>query len=170
MSELTFNHYMQITRLESEQTFRSTMEASGYFSFYRFVEDFRNGLKGYSDGDIASYRTYLERARKLFPAPGQFSPSWNSLWEEFNLIFISKNAVLSSIPSSAREGEWQVLIDNPHTHQPVVCYPSLAFLEAAYMYGYFQRDLKPHECLRLQKVTELLLTHGRKEASIFPDA
>jgi hypothetical protein len=170
MSELTFHHYMQITQQEPEQTFRSSMEASGYFSFYRFVEDFRNGLKIYSNSDIASYRKYLERARRIFPTPGQFSPSWNSLWEEFDLIFASKNEVLTSIPSSAREGEWQVLIDNPHTHQPVVCYPSLAFLEAAYMYGYFQRDLKPHECLRLQKVTELMLTHGRKEASIFPDS
>jgi hypothetical protein len=169
MSELTFQHYMHITQQESEQMFRSSMEASGYFSFYRFVEDFRNGLKGYSNDDIASYRVFLERARRLFPAPGQFSPSWDTLWEEFDLIFASKNEVLNSISSSAREGEWQVLIDNPHTHLPVVCYPSLPFLEAAYMFGYFQRDLKPNECLRLQKVTVLMLVHGRKEASIFPN-
>ncbi|MCD9021783.1 hypothetical protein [Cohnella silvisoli] len=170
MSELTFHHYMQIAQEESEQAFKSAMEAAGYFSFYKFAEDFRNGLKRYSDADIIHYRYKLIRARALFPTPEQFSPSWSTLWEEFDIIFNYKNEALSAIPPSGRDGEWQVLIDNPYTHQPVVCYPSLAFLEAAYMYGYFQRDLKPHECLRLQKVTELLLAYGRKEASIFPDS
>jgi hypothetical protein len=170
MSELTFLHYMQITQQESEQAFKSAMEVSGYFAFYKFAEDFRKGLKSYSDTDIIHYRYKLERAQALFPTPEQFSPSWSVLWEEFNIIFNAKNEALLAIPTSAREGEWQVLIDNPYTHQQVICYPSLVFLEAAYMYGYFQRDLKPHECLRLQKVTELLLVYGRKEASIFPDS
>ncbi len=169
MSELTFHHYMQIARQESGQAFKIAMEASGYFAFYKFAEDFRSGLKSYSDADMTQYRYKLDQARRLFPAPEQFSPSWSGLWEEFDIIFAAKNEALLAIPVSDRNGEWQVLIDNPYTHQQVVCYPSLAFLEAAYMYGYFQRDLKPHECLRLQKVTELLLTHGRKEASIFPD-
>jgi hypothetical protein len=76
--------------------------------------------------------------------------------------------VLSCIPAEDRAGEWQVLIDNPYVPQQVVCYPALTFLDAAYMYGYFQRELKPHECLRLQKVTHLLIKNGDKEASILP--
>ncbi|WP_373230956.1 hypothetical protein [Cohnella sp.] len=170
MSELSFQHYMQISDPESEKTFKSAMEASGYFSFYKFVEDFRNGLKAYSDAQIVGYRLLLERARRLFPAPERFSPSWDTLWEEYDLIYAAKNEVLLQISAADRAGEWQIVIDNPYTHQPVVCYPNLKFLEAAYMYGYFQRDLKPHENLRLQKVTNLLLRHGRKEASIFPDS
>lgn len=169
MSVLTFHHYMQITDLESEQTFKFTMEALGYFSFYKFVEDFRLGLKGYSDDEATDYGRFITRACRLFPNPEKFSPSWDTLWEEFELIYKTKNEVLIQIPVSDRNGVWQILIDNPYTHQQVVCYPSLPFLEAAYMYGYFQQELKPHECLRLQKVTSLLLTHGRKEASIFPD-
>jgi hypothetical protein len=169
MSELTFHHYMQIAEEESEQTFKSAMEEAGYFAFYKFAEDFRNGLKSYSDADINHYRHKIDRARSLFPTPERFSPSWSVLWEEFEIIFNSKNDALSAIPADSRDGEWQVLIDNPYTHQPVVCYPNLVFLEAAYMYGYFKRDLKPHECLRLQKVAELLLSYGNKEASIFPD-
>jgi hypothetical protein len=169
MSELTFLQYMRISDQQSELTFKTGMEAAGYFSFYKFVEDFRGGLKSYSDEEAANYGVYLERARSLFPAPERFSPSWDALWEEFELIYASKNEVLQSIPASAREGEWQVIIDNPYSHQPVVCYPSLAFVEAAYMYGYFQRELKPNECLRLQKVTELLIAHGDKKASIFPE-
>ncbi|WP_239614458.1 hypothetical protein [Cohnella mopanensis] len=170
MSELTFNHYMQITRPEDEQTFRLAMEAAGYFTFYTFIEDFRNGLKSYSDGDSETYGIKLAKARALFPAPERFSPSWCIIWEEFELIISAKNEVLSRIPYTQRDGEWQILIDNPYSHQQVVCYPGLGFLEAAYMYGYFQRELKPNEVLRLQKVTDLIRTNGRKEASILPDS
>ncbi|RED60249.1 hypothetical protein [Cohnella lupini] len=170
MSELTFLHYMRIDNRESEQTFRAEMEIAGYFSFYAFVEDFRGGLKTYSDEDRLLYGRKLTEARDLFPTPERFSPSWREIWNEFDLIFECKNEALDKIARSERNGEWQIVLDNPFSHQPVICYPSLAFLEAAYMYGYFQRELKPHECLRLQKVTQLLMKHGRKEASIFPDA
>ncbi|QJD82593.1 hypothetical protein [Cohnella herbarum] len=169
MSESTFQHYMQLDRQEDEQTFGLTLEAAGYFSFYTFIDDFRNGLKKYSDDEAERYRLKLARARQLFPWPERFSPSWSEVWEEFDLILRSKNDVLANIPASRRDGEWQILLDNPYSHQQVVCYPSLPFLEAAYMYGYFQRELKPHECLKLQKVMELMSTNGRKEASIFPD-
>lgn len=169
MMELTFQQYMRIYEQESEQSFKQAMETSGYFAFYKFVEDFRTGLKAYSDTERDEYGDHLARARRLFPAPENFSPSWETLWEEFDLIYTSKNNVLAQIPSAEREGEWQLLIDNPYSHQQVVCYPSLPFLEAAYMFGYFKRDLKPNECLRLQKVTSLIVTHGRKEASLFPD-
>lgn len=170
MSELTFHHYMRIELEHLEQTFSKEMESAGYFAFYTFAEDFRNGLKAYSDDQIPRFGNKLARARELFPQPERFSPSWGEIWNEFDLIYEAKNGVLSAIPAAGRDGEWQVLIDNPYSHQPVVCYPSLPFLEAAYMYGYFQRELKPNECLRLQKVTELLLARGRKEASIFPES
>lgn len=169
MSESTFQHYMQLDLQEDEQTFGLALETAGYFSFYTFIDDFRNGLKSYSDGEAERYLLKLASARRLFPKPERFSPSWSEVWNEFELILCAKNAVLASIPPARREGEWQVLLDNPYSHQQVVCYPSLPFLEAAYMYGYFQRELKPHECLKLQKVTELMSIHGRKEASIFPD-
>jgi hypothetical protein len=167
MAELSFDHYMHIDASQTEQAFRSAMETAGYFSFYTFAEDFRNRLKTYCDEDVRLLGTKLERARVLFPHPERFSPSWSTLWDEFELIFQEKNNVLASVPGSQRDGEWQILLDNPYSHQQVVCYPSLPFLEAAYMFGYFQRELKPHEKLRLQKVTDLLQTNGRKEASIF---
>ncbi|QMV44625.1 hypothetical protein [Cohnella cholangitidis] len=169
MSEVTFNHYMQIARLEDELSFRLAMEAAGYFAFYTFIEDFRNGLKNYSDVEADKLRMKISRARSLFPAPERFSPSWSAVWDEFELISLAKNEALATIPANRREGEWQVLLDNPYSHQQVVCYPGLGFLEAAYMYGYFQRELKPNEVLRLQKVTDLIRTNGRKEASILPD-
>ncbi|WP_052476344.1 hypothetical protein [Cohnella kolymensis] len=129
---------------------------------------FRAELKGYSDADIPRLRDCLERARRLFPKPGLFSPSWNELWNEFEGIYTAKNKVLYRIPAEVRDGEWQVLIDNPFVPQQVVCYPALEFADASYLYGYFQLELKPHECLRLQKITQLMVTHGDKAASILP--
>lgn len=168
MSVLTFGYFAEITAPDAEQSFRDAMRTSGYFAFYNFVEEFRAQLKCYSDAGADHLQACLDRGRRLFPKPGEFSPSWNELWNEFEGIYTAKNEVLSSIPSADRDGEWQVLIDNPFLPQQVVCYPGLQFLDAAYMYGYFQLELKPHECLRLQKVTQLMVTYGNKEASILP--
>jgi len=165
-----FHQYMHAEPEELEQTYSEMIDRDGYFSFYRFIEDFREGLKTYSDGDIPLYRRKLSRARELFPQPQRHSPSWSAVWDEFERIFSVKNDVLAGIPLANRNGEWQILIDNPYSHQPVVCYPSLPFLEAAYLYGYFNQELKPNEILRLQKITDLLSATGDKSASMLPDA
>ncbi|MFC4597908.1 hypothetical protein [Cohnella hongkongensis] len=170
MSESAFHQYMQAEPEELEQTHSEEIASKGYFSFYRFIEDFREGLKTYSDDDIPLYRRKLTRARELFPNPQRFSPSWGGVWDEFELIFGVKNDVLASIPPLQREGEWQIVLDNPYSHQPVVCYPGLPFLEAAYLYGYFQRELKPNELLRLQHVASLLSVRGSRSASLLPEA
>ncbi|XID94710.1 hypothetical protein ACF3MZ_09425 [Paenibacillaceae bacterium WGS1546] len=169
MADSTFYQYMRIEGDEAERTLRAEIESGGYFAFFAFIEAFRDGLKQYADGEIETYRRKLARVRALFPSPEKFSPSWSAIWEEFDTIFRGKNEALSAIPESRRDGEWQILLDNPYSHQQVVCYPGLPFLEAAYMYGYFQRELKPNELLRMQKVTELLSVNGNKEASLLPD-
>ncbi len=170
MSESAFLHYMRTESEELEQTYSERIAQEGYFSFYRFIEDFRTELKTYGDDRIATIGRKLSRARELFPEPQRFSPSWNAVWDEFELIFVIKNDVLAAIPLTGRDGEWQILLDNPYSHQQVVCYPGLSFLEAAYLYGYFQRELKPNEVLRLQKVSNLLSVNGSKSASLLPEA
>jgi hypothetical protein len=155
---------------ELEQTCSAEIEDGGYFAFYGWLDGFREGLKTYEDDAVPMYRRKLARARQLFPDPARFSPSWSAIWDEFDLIFARKNEVLAAIPADRRAGEWQIVLDNPYSHQQVVCYPALAFLEAAYLYGYFQRELKPNEVLRLQKVTELLSVKGNKAASLLPEA
>lgn len=169
MSESAFHQYMQAESEELEQTYSEQIVQGGYFSFFRFIEDFRTELKTYGDDGIATIRRKLSRARELFPEPQRFSPSWSSIWDEFEVILSSKNGVLSAIPPTGRNGEWQVLLDNPYSHQQVVCYPGLSFLEAAYLYGYFQRELKPNEVLRLQKVSELISVNGDRSASLLPE-
>jgi hypothetical protein len=169
MTDLCFEAYRRLRSPGERTAFRAAMHTKGYFAFYGFVEDFRGWLKSYADEDIGETDNLLSRAREDFPQPERFSPSWGRLWEEFEGICRAKNEVLAAVPFPAREGEWQVLIDNPFLPQQVVCYPALAFGDAAYMFAYFQKDLKPNEILRFQRVTHLLTKSGLKEASIFPD-
>ncbi|TVY02256.1 hypothetical protein [Cohnella terricola] len=170
MSESVFHQFMRAESEELEQSLIAKINSGGYSAFYEWIEDFRDGLKIYSEDRIPHYQRKLARARELFPEPQRLSPSWSGIWDEFELIFACKNEVLAAIPEDKREGEWQILLDNPYSHQQVVCYPGLSFLEAAYLYGYFQRELKPNEVLRLQKIAELISVNGRKDLSLLPEA
>lgn len=170
MSDLSLNAYRKLSDPELRRAFSDQMTAKGYYAFFVFVEQFREALKGYDDSDAHEIGELLRRARADFPNPGQFSPSWTTLWDEFDAIFATKNETMSDIPLSERDGEWEVLIDNPYLSQQVVCYPGLTFTDAAYLFAYFQRELKPNEFLRLHKVTLWRVTTGHKEASMLPEA
>ncbi|TJY44183.1 hypothetical protein E5161_01965 [Cohnella pontilimi] len=169
MTEPTLEAYRLISTPEQRTSFREEMQAAGYYAFFAFIEDLRGTLKAYADEEIGEIGGLLARARADFPSPGRFSPSWDKLWEELDQLFHAKNEALNAVTAAERMGEWQVLLDNPYLPQQVVCYPGLSFTEAAYMYAYFQKDLKPNEILRLQKVTRLLSKSGSKNASIWPE-
>lgn len=96
----------------------------------------------------------------MLPNPGQVSPSWANIWKEYDSIIRTKRFVLGSIPAAAREGEWQVLLDNPHSNQNIAVYPGLTFMEAIYMFAYFRSDMMPSEYIRLQKIDTLLTFTG----------
>lgn len=168
MSELSFSHYMRIDSPETERLFRDDMNAAGYYAFYAFAEQFREGLRQYGDDGRERYGELLRLGRELFPDPMRFSPSFREIWDEFESVRLAKNEALDAVPPGERDGEWQVLIDNPYVTQQVVCYTGLPFLEASYLYGYFRRELKPNEVLRLQRVTPCLVSSGSPEQSFFP--
>ncbi|PUA35859.1 hypothetical protein C8Z91_28205 [Paenibacillus elgii] len=146
---------------------QESIRTQGFTSFRLLLEGFRDRLKQFSDGDIASVNKLLAQAKQLFPEPETFSPSWRSIWDEFERIAAYKQTVLETIPAEEREGEWQVLLDNPYTNSDLVCYPGLSFLEGAYLYAYFRSDLKQNEYIRLQKIQNLVMAFGseRQEAA-----
>ena len=96
----------------------------------------------------------------VFPEPSQYSPSFQFVWNELHTIFENKLQILHTVPIEEREGEWQILSDNPHTHREILCIPELNFLEAAYYYGYYRVDLKRNEYIRLQKVHNVHMEFG----------
>jgi len=159
-TDLSFRRFRELDGDAELRAFREGMERAGYSAFFAFVSDFREAIKRYTDEEAAAMAALIERARALFPVPGRFSPAWENVWTELERICAAKNEALAAIPPAARDGEWQVLIDNPYVSQPVVCYPGLSFLDAVYLFGYFRQDLAPNERLRLQRVTDVWDTTG----------
>jgi len=133
----------------------------GFSAFRTFVDDFHELLKRYEDADMESVKRLVDKAKRLIPDPGKISPAWQQLWPNFEQIVAYKNMAMQTVPESERDGEWQIVMDNPFVHSQVVCYPGLQFIEAAYLYGYFHPGLEKNEYIRLQKVVTLLYDHGR---------
>jgi len=132
----------------------------GFTSVRRFLEEIREYLRGCMDETMDEATTVVQRAQIALPAPGSISPSWQNIWQEFEAIVRYKQEVLTRILPENRSGEWQVLLDNPYSHQHVAVYPGLTFQEAVYMYAYFRTDLEPNEYIRLQKVETVIYHTG----------
>ncbi len=159
-SDLSFRRFRELSDPAELREFRTEMEKAGYPAFFAFAEAFREAIKGYADDEATAMLELIRRAREWFPAPGRFSPAWERLWQEFERICAGKNEILAAIPPGEREGEWQVLIDNPYVPQQIACYPGLTFGEAVYLFAYFRLDLAPNEYLRLQRVTNVVTVTG----------
>lgn len=140
--------------------FQEFVRNAGFTAFRMFIDGFRDRLKTYEDAETGEIRRLLETAKRLFPEPREFSPSWDRIWEEYEHIVTYKQTVLETIPEADREGEWQILLDNPYTNADLVCYPNLSFMEGAYMYAYFRVDLKNNEYIRLQKIQNIIMAFG----------
>lgn len=159
-----FDLFVKAASEEELQQFRQTVVEGGFTPFRLFLEGFRDKLKQFEDGECERVNQWIATAKRLFPEPGRFSPSWAEIWNEFEQIAQVKQTVLESIVGPEREGEWQILIDNPYTNSDLVCYPSLSFLEGAYMYAYFRTDLKQNEYIRLQKIQNVIMAFGSERS------
>jgi hypothetical protein len=139
---------------------RQRLQVEGYSAFRELLDDLNNRLKRCDESDMREVREALSKARRILPQPGRLSPSWEHLWEQMERWLADKEEVLRQVPREARDGEWQIVMDNPYSHDAVVCYPGLPFIEAAFLYAYFRAGLKKNEYIRLQKVVNLIMTYG----------
>ncbi|WP_248925805.1 hypothetical protein [Paenibacillus hamazuiensis] len=139
---------------------QQTINEGGYSAFYQLQEGFHEKVKNFVDEDGPEVQQLIEKARKLFPEPKKFSPSWQSLWDELAETTRLKIRVFQTIPKADRDGEWQIVMDNPVAVQDIVCYPGLEFMDAAYMFGYFRPKLEKNEYIRLQKIQNVIMEFG----------
>ncbi|CAG7628237.1 hypothetical protein ACFQI7_15275 [Paenibacillus allorhizosphaerae] len=161
-----FTVFEQAVSEQDLEQFRQSIIEEGFSGFRKLLEGFRDRLKRFDETEAESTSALLACAKKLFPAPVQFSPSWAKVWDEFERIIGYKIMVLDAVQAEERDGEWQILIDNPFTNTDIVCYPSLSFIEGAYMYAYFRTDLKQNEYIRLQKIQNVIMAFGSEGAVI----
>lgn len=155
-----FDRLQSVDESELEQL-REHVEREGYSAFRQLLDQFMRALKQIENEEsIGRVKLQVEKASSLFPEPARFSPSWQNVWNELLDSLRWMEHVYEHVAVSDRNGEWQVLLDNPFTNQEVVCYPGLQFQEAAYLFGYFKPTLVRNEYLRLQKITTAIIVTG----------
>lgn len=132
----------------------------GYSAFNDLLEGLRRLLAEAEEAQIAQLKELVMKARSIVPDPGAISPSWETIWEDFDRYIGYKLEAMSRVPAADREGEWQIVMNNPYTNDGIACYPGLSFPEAAYLYAYFRKDLKKNEYLRMQRIVNLLVVQG----------
>jgi hypothetical protein len=156
-----FKQFRKASTEEQCKTIQQQLQTGGFSLFREFVDEYLEFIKAYTDEGKEEIHVLLDKSKRFFPDPGSFSPAWQTLWEDYGMIVKYKNIAMETVPANEREGEWQVILDNPYINQQVVCYPGLDFLEACYLYGYFHPGLENNEYLRLQKIQTLLYNHGQ---------
>lgn len=132
----------------------------GYSFFHELLEGLKLKLMECDEKGLDDVRELIRKGRAAIPNPGAISPSWENVWDEQEQVVRFKEEALRSVPADSRDGEWQIVMDNPFTNEGITCYPGLSFVEAAYLYAYFRKDLKKTEYLRLQKIVNLLIVKG----------
>lgn len=133
---------------------------TGYTGFYEVQDFVRELFKRTDESKLSSFNELIEKIKIAVPKPGEISPSWEHFWHELDRMTQLKDKVFTEVHESTRDGEWQVIIDNPFSHDNVACYPMLSFLEGVYLYCYFSLNLKKNEYLRLQKISSIVTMHG----------
>jgi len=148
----TFDYFLAAKTDSQLAELQDTFNQEGYPTFYRFLDQFKTYIKGFQDGQADEVKALIAKARIAVPNPGSISPSWTYIWDQLEKTTDCKIKLLQSVKPSEREGEWQILIDNPFMNREVACYPGLTFIEAAYIYAQFRPDLEKNEYIRLQKI------------------
>ncbi len=155
-----FETFVQAQTREQQSELRAMLQQGGYPAFYRFLDQFRAYLKAFGDGQAEEARGLIEKARRTMPEPGKISPAWTYIWDQFEAMVQHKVKIFEQVPAETRDGEWQILIDNPYMNREVACYPGLTFQDAAYIYAKFRPELENNEYIRLQKIQTHITEFG----------
>jgi len=156
----TTDYYAWLGSPERRAELKAAVEREGYDAFRALVDQLAAALKRCDETEFDELAARIAAGAELFPEPVRFSPTWQNVWDELSAKLRWKRFAFESVPPAEREGEWQIILDNPYTTQEIVCYPSLSFLEAAYLFGYFKPTLVSNEYLRLQKVVTAIVQSG----------
>jgi hypothetical protein len=160
MNQSIFEQFEQATSMEAYNELRAMFEHGGYSLFSQLL----NGLKDYlmtcDELGLEQAKQLIEKGKAIVPQPAVISPSWEKVWGDMERLIHYKSEALRSIPRSERNGEWQIIMDNPFTNEGIACYPALSFDDAAYLYAYFRKDLRKNEYIRLQKIVNVIMSNG----------
>lgn len=148
------------TEMFSEEVKKFT--SRGFSGVHDLIYRIRYEMRHAEEVQMGELQELLKELRKAIPEPGQFSPSWKKIWDELDEEWIIKMKVYRTVKPQDREGEWQVIFNNPYSTEGVICHTDLSFAEAAYLYAHFRRSLSQNEMIKLQKALTVLREVGER--------
>src|SRR5690554_4161007 len=125
MKESPFELFLKAETEQQTIELQDLMNKGGYSVFYIFLESFKKHIQLFRDDDAELMKALVARGRAMLPNPGAMSPSWTYIWDKLDNMISYKLRVLLAVAQDDRNGDWQVLIDNPSTNREVACYPGL---------------------------------------------
>lgn len=155
-----FEQFIEITTDEQKIQFKNSIEEAGFSAFNQLIQSIYNNLKLMEEKEFKQLKIWLELGRELFPDLVSVSPSWENTWRDTFKIYQIKVDLYKEIPEEERNGEWQVLFDNPFSTEEIVCNPNKTFAEATYLMAKYQLGIKKTEIVKLQKVTTVIIRKG----------
>jgi len=155
-----FEQFVQVSTNPEYEQLRDVLNQGGYSYFSELLSELKQFLMHCEEAELELAKQLVSKGKVIIPHPQLLSPSWAKVWDDYDRLIKYKQEALRHVLPAEREGEWQVIIDNPFTNEGVSVYPALSFGEAAYLYAYFRKDLAKNEYIRLQKITNLLMSTG----------
>ena len=156
--ETTF--YERFLTTTNEEQLAQEIKSLSYKDIYDWITRLTNELEIASEGEFARLEELIQNAATILPDPQSYSPSWDGIWTELQAILEIKQQVFKKIPPQERDGEWQLLFDNPFSTEGMVNHVNLTFDKAAYMFAKYRKDLAKLEYVSLQKVQRFITENG----------
>lgn len=151
---------------EEKQELVKEIEAQGYALMNEWIKRLDIDLQLADEGHLDQIGKELLTAQELWPNPEKFSPLWDNKWEDLLSILAIKKQVYQEVPASEREGEWQILFDNPFSTEGTVIHVKLSFPTAAYQYAKYRHGLHKHEYVTIQKAHRYITEYGEQNSAL----
>ncbi|OEF99928.1 hypothetical protein BHF71_07415 [Vulcanibacillus modesticaldus] len=159
--ESWFNNFIEIATEEQKLNFKKSIEQEGFSAINQFIRSFYEKIKEMDQDEFEQVKNWLKKGEELFPNLVDFSPSFENTWRDLLQLYQIKVELFSQVPVDQRDGEWQILYDNPYSTEPIVCHSNKNFVEATYLMAKYQLGIKKAEIVKLQKVITVIIKNGK---------
>jgi len=155
-----FERFIHLSDESDKLDFKQSIEKAGFSAINQWIHSLYDHVKKMDEPEFNQVKRWLECGKELFPDLAVYSPSWANTWKELFEIHRRKADYYFTVSSDQRDGEWQVLYDNPFATDGIVCHTNKTFPEATYLAAKYQLGLKRAEYVKLQKVLTSLVHRG----------
>lgn len=151
---------------EDKQELVKEIENQGYTLINEWIKRLDLDLQQADEDQLKEVEKDIQTAQEVLPNPDKYSPLWVNAWKDLIAILSIKKKVFEQIPAGEREGEWQILFDNPYSTDGTVIHLKLSFPIAAYHYAKYRNGLHKHEYVTIQKAHRYITEYGEQNSAL----